>query len=336
MFLLLFTLKDDHCDVRVLLRLGQLLLDLAHELDVNVDVFVRCELTLHGRNREHLLSLCLLHTEIEADRVLALILEIEGELLGLADSHRTEVELSHDRLVERNIEGFSVELDALLFLLNVVTFDIFNFKLDCFQELLLFDRVERNFDCFRLAGFETSRCASKQFLKRLLLACHRVGALDFESLGILLTTHGITILTSPSLLLRGSLLGGDLGNRELLGKLTNASQFPVDGDGASVRQHEFLLRLLSDESPLELDDLLVDFDNGLGTKALHLQDRRVGVVLNQTDDLVLVELSLVWERKYLQVQSLINLQLALGRLDDEGRFLSRATFLGRKGRLKGE
>ena len=99
MFLLLFTLENDHSDVRILLGLGQLLLDLAHEFNVDVDLFVRCKLALHGRDREHLLCQSLLHAEVETDWVLTLVFKVEGQLLGLTDSDSSEVKFSHHGLV---------------------------------------------------------------------------------------------------------------------------------------------------------------------------------------------------------------------------------------------
>ena len=39
-FLLLLAFEDEHCDVRILLGLGQLLFNLAHKLDIDVDVLV--------------------------------------------------------------------------------------------------------------------------------------------------------------------------------------------------------------------------------------------------------------------------------------------------------
>jgi hypothetical protein len=48
MLFLLLAFKNDHSDVGVLLRLGQLLLNLAHELDIDVDVFVWLKLELIG------------------------------------------------------------------------------------------------------------------------------------------------------------------------------------------------------------------------------------------------------------------------------------------------
>ena len=77
MLFLLLAFKNDHSDVGVLLRLGQLLLNLAHELDIDVDVFVWLKLALHRCYREHLFGLGLLHAEVETNWVLALVLEVE-------------------------------------------------------------------------------------------------------------------------------------------------------------------------------------------------------------------------------------------------------------------
>ena len=100
MHLVLLSFKDDHGDVGVLLGLGKLLLDLAHELHVDVDVLIGLQLALHGGDGEHLLGLRLLHAEVKANWVLALILQIEWQLFRLTDSHGTEVELRHHALVE--------------------------------------------------------------------------------------------------------------------------------------------------------------------------------------------------------------------------------------------
>ena len=105
MLLLLLTFEDDHRDIAALFGLDQLLLNLAHEFDVDVDVFVRLELSLQRRNGEHLLGHSLLHAEVEADGVLSLVLEIEGQFLGLADTNSAEVELSLDSVVEGDVEG---------------------------------------------------------------------------------------------------------------------------------------------------------------------------------------------------------------------------------------
>lgn len=39
-FFLLLAFEDEHCDVRILLGLGELLLNLAHKLDVDIDILV--------------------------------------------------------------------------------------------------------------------------------------------------------------------------------------------------------------------------------------------------------------------------------------------------------
>jgi len=75
-FLLLLTFKNDHSNVGVLFRFCQLLLDLAHELYVNINVFVWIELALHRCYRKHLFRECLLHFEVKAYGVLPLILQV--------------------------------------------------------------------------------------------------------------------------------------------------------------------------------------------------------------------------------------------------------------------
>ena len=87
----LLSLENNHRDVRVLTGFDELLLNFAHELHVDVDLLIGCQLSLHGRNREHLLRRSLLHPEVETDRVLSLVLQIQGQFLGLANPHGTEV-----------------------------------------------------------------------------------------------------------------------------------------------------------------------------------------------------------------------------------------------------
>ena len=53
--------------------------------------------------------------------------------------------------------------------------------------------------------------------------------------------------------------------------------------------------------------LVTDLHDRLGTEALDLKDGRVGVVLDQTNDLVIVLLFLFREREDLKVESLIDL-----------------------------
>jgi len=136
MLFLLFTFEDDHRDVGVLLRLGHLLFNFAHELNVDVDVFVWCKLSLHGSDSEHLLCDSLLHPEIKADWVLALILEVKWELLWLANSHCSEVKLGLNGLIKSNVESLGVDGDRLLLLLDSMRLNIFNFKFEVLEELL--------------------------------------------------------------------------------------------------------------------------------------------------------------------------------------------------------
>ena len=137
MLFLLLAFKNDHSDVRVLFRLGQLLLGLAHELHVDVDVLVWLQLALHGRDREHLFRLGLLHSEVEANRVLALVLEVERQLFGFSHSDCSEVQLRGHSIVERNIEGLRVDLDLLFLLLDSVALHVLDLEFDRLEELLL-------------------------------------------------------------------------------------------------------------------------------------------------------------------------------------------------------
>ena len=137
MLFLLLSFENDHGDVRILLRFGELLLNLAHELDVDVDLLIWLELTLHGSDGEHLLGLSLLHAEIEADWVLTLVLEVKREFLWLSNSDSSEVKLGLHTLIESDIEGLSVDLNLLLFLLDLISFDILNLELDGLEEFLL-------------------------------------------------------------------------------------------------------------------------------------------------------------------------------------------------------
>jgi len=99
MLFLLLAFENDHSDVRILLSLCQLLFDLAHELHIYVDIFVWLQLALHWCDRKHLLSLCLLHAEIKAYRVLALIFEVERKLFRFTHSDCTKVKLGRHSLI---------------------------------------------------------------------------------------------------------------------------------------------------------------------------------------------------------------------------------------------
>jgi hypothetical protein len=74
-----------------LLWLGQFLLNLAHELHVDIDVFIWLQLTLHGRDCENLFSLSLLHAEVKTDGVLTLILQVERQFFRFSNSDSPEV-----------------------------------------------------------------------------------------------------------------------------------------------------------------------------------------------------------------------------------------------------
>ena len=208
MLLLLLTFEDDHRDVTALLGLHKLLLNLAHELNVDVDIFVRLKLALQRRDSEHLLGHCLLHAEVEADRVLALVLEVERKFLWLTDTDCSEVELSLNAVIKSDIEGLRVDVDCLLLLLDTMTLDIFDLKLDVLKELLLFKGVERDLDRLRLAWVKTALSAHDELLTSLLLLNlfpllrgHRVDALKLR-LFILLRAS-----TGPSFLLGSRRLG---------------------------------------------------------------------------------------------------------------------------------
>ena len=138
MFFLLFTFEDNHRDVGVLLRLSHLLFNFAHELNVDVDVFVWSKLSLHRSDSEHLLSYSLFHPEVKADWVLALILEVKWELFWLTNSDCSEVKLSLNGLIKSNVEGLSVDGDCLLLLFDSMRFNIFDFKFEVLEELLFF------------------------------------------------------------------------------------------------------------------------------------------------------------------------------------------------------
>lgn len=60
-----------------------------------------------------------------------------------------------------------------------------------------------------------------------------------------------------------------------------------------------MLGLLADEGALELDYILVNIDDRLRSQTLDLQDRWVGIVLDQADNFVLVKLGLLRESEYL-------------------------------------
>ena len=201
MLLLLLTFKDDHSDVTALLGLHKLLFNLAHELNVDVDIFVRLKLALQRRNSEHLLGHSLLHAEVEADRVLALVLEVERKFLWLTDTDCSEVELSLNAFVKSDVEGFRVDVDRLLLLLDTMTLDIFDLKLDVLQELLLFEGVERDLDRLRLAWVKTALSAHDELLTSLLLLNlfpllrgHRVDALKLRLFILLRTSTGSSFL----------------------------------------------------------------------------------------------------------------------------------------------
>jgi len=142
MLLLLLTFKNNHGDVTALLRLNKFLLDLAHEADIDVDVLVWLKLALQGSDCEHLLGASLLHAEVEADGVLSLILQIQRQLLGLSNADGSEVEFGLHAIVQGDVEGFRVDVNRLLLLLDAVAFDVFNLKLDVLKELLLTESIE--------------------------------------------------------------------------------------------------------------------------------------------------------------------------------------------------
>lgn len=163
----------------------------------------------------------------------------------------------------------------------------------------------------------------------------------------MLTRHRVDSLYDFLLLALVALAGLFLGSRwlgqsrcladcELLWQLVNSCEPPVNRDSAGVGQHKLLLWLVTDKSSLKLDDLLVDRNNGLGTEALDVKHCWVGVILQQTNDLILVLLRLIREGVHLQVECLIDLQGSLSRLDDEWGLLSWATFLSWEGRLQNE
>ena len=60
-----------------------------------------------------------------------------------------------------------------------------------------------------------------------------------------------------------------------------------------------MLGLLADEGALELNYILVNIDDRLRSQTLDLQDRWVGIVLDQADNFVLVKLGLLRESEYL-------------------------------------
>ena len=142
MLFLLLSLKNDHGDVTALLRFDELLLNLAHEANVDVNVLIRLELAIHRSDSEHLLRHSLLHAEVEANRVLTLILEIERKLLGLTNSDSSKVELSLHGFIQGDVKCLAVEVDCFLFLLNAMTLDILNFELDLLKEFLLLEGIE--------------------------------------------------------------------------------------------------------------------------------------------------------------------------------------------------
>lgn len=164
MFLLLLALKNNHSDVRVLLRLSQLFLDLAHKFDVYVDVFIRIKLALHWCDRKHLFCLRLLHSEVKADGVLPLILEVERQLFWLTDSDSPEVKFGRHSLVKRDVERLCIDLDNLVLLLFLIVFNVLYLQYNFLEELHAFKRVEGHFDRLRLAGFKSTRGAQKQLL----------------------------------------------------------------------------------------------------------------------------------------------------------------------------
>ena len=153
---LLFALENDHGNVTALLRFDKLLLNLAHEANIDVDVLIWLKLAIHGSDSEHLLCDSLLHAEVEANRVLTLILKIERKLLGLTNSDSSKVELSLHGFIQGDVECLAVEVDCFLFLLNTVTLNILNFELDLLKEFLLLERIERDLNSLRLARFKAT------------------------------------------------------------------------------------------------------------------------------------------------------------------------------------
>ena len=153
MFLLLIAFQDDKSYVRGVLGSGELNLLLTKEANDDVLVFVGLELAFHWFNCEHLLGALSLHPEVVANWVLSLVLQVEGLLLWLANSHCFEVQelLNLHAFVQRDVESFSVDVDWLFLLLDTAALNIFNLKLDSLEELLFFDRVEVDRDLHILA-----------------------------------------------------------------------------------------------------------------------------------------------------------------------------------------
>lgn len=106
MLFLLLSFENDHRDVTALLRFHQFLLNFAHEADIDVDVFIRLQLTFHRSDCEHLFGCHFFHPEVKADRVLTLVLQVQWELFGLTNTHCPEVKLRLHTVIQRDIEGF--------------------------------------------------------------------------------------------------------------------------------------------------------------------------------------------------------------------------------------
>lgn len=158
-----------------MLVLVHLLLLLAEEADVDVDVLVGLELALHGSDGEDLSGAGLLHLEVKADGVLALILQIQGKFFGLTNAHWTKVKLSLDCLIKGDLECFSIDLNLLLLLLDAVVLNIFHLKLDGLKELLLLDGIEFDLNNFALAWLQSATCPSEEVRLALVSAVHNRG-----------------------------------------------------------------------------------------------------------------------------------------------------------------
>jgi len=270
-FFLLLAFKNNHRDVRVLFRLGKFLLNLAHKFDIDVDILIWLKLALHWCDCKHLFSLSLLHSEIETDWILSLILQVERKFFWLTNTNCAKVKLSSHSIIERDVEGLSINLNLLFLLLNSMVLDVLNFKLNCFKEFLLSQWIECHFNRLWFAWVKSARCAQQELLKCLfflflssLLTCHWVLSLN---LGFLLFLGSCTWcrVCSLTFFLRSRWFRQSrcLTNAEFTRQRINASQFPIDWDSAGVSQDELLLRLLSNQSTFEFDNLLVNIHNWL-------------------------------------------------------------------------
>lgn len=101
---------------------------------------------------------------------------------------------------------------------------------------------------------------------------------------------------------------------ELCWESGHSGELPVGWDWANVLQREGLCEFLAEKQSVERHHILVYFDDWLCAEGLDAENGRIGVVLEQANDLVFVQPGLLWEREDREVLGLVDLELHCFRL----------------------